>query len=253
MRVTNGDMTRLAERINMSTAAYPPVPTDPIFRLSVDQYHDMIRSGILTPYDRVELLEGWLVPKMSKNPPHRVATELAADALRSIVPAGWYVTTQEPVTTSTSEPEPDISVVKGRPRDYVNRHPGPEHLAMLVEIADSSIGRDKGINRLAYARAGVPVYWIVDVIERRVEICMRPTGSVEQPGYGLVESYGQDEMLPVSIGGQEIGRIAVYSSVSYSGVISIRNNTGGLIAAVRGMHGLTETGKISQLGEMRYG
>jgi Uma2 family endonuclease len=198
----------------MSTAAYPPVeaqsvPTDPIFRLSVEQYHEMIRSGILTADDRVELLEGWLVLKMSKNPPHRVATELAADALRLVVPQGWYVTTQEPVTTSTSEPEPDISVVRGRPRDYVDRHPGPEHLAMVVEVADSSISRDRGIKRRAYARAGVPIYWIVDVAERRVEICTLPTGPAEQPAYGAVQQYGQDEMLPVIIGGQEVGRIAV--------------------------------------------
>jgi Uma2 family endonuclease len=202
----------------MSTATHPSlgterhdlcVPTDPIFRLSVGQYHEMIRSGILTVDDRVELLEGWLVPKMSKNPPHSVATELVAAALRSVVPPGWYVRTQEPLTTKTSEPEPDVSVVRGRPRDYVERHPGPEDLAMVLEIADSSISRDRGIKRRIYARAGVAVYWIVDVTERRVEICTRPTGPAEQPEYALIQSFGQDELLPVLIDGQEVGPIAV--------------------------------------------
>jgi len=185
------------------------VPTEPIFRLSVQQYHDMIQAGILTADDPVELLEGWLVPKMPKNPPHRVTTELAAEALRSVVPPGWYVTNQEPVTTSTSEPEPDISVVQGRPRDYTDRHPGPEHLAMVVEISDSSISRDRGIKRRAYARAGVPIYWIIDVTERRVEIHTHPTGPAEQPTYASVQHYSVDEMLPVLIGDREVGRIAV--------------------------------------------
>jgi len=202
----------------MSTAAHPPfevqgldlaVPTDPILRLSVSQYHEMIRSGILTEDDRVELLEGWLVPKMSKNPPHSVATELAAAALRSVVPPEWYVRTQEPVTTGTSEPEPDVSVVRGRPRDYVDYHPGPEHLAIVLEIADSSISRDRGIKRRIYARAGVSVYWIVDVTARRVEICTGPTGPAEQPEYASIRSFGHDELLPVLIDGREVGRIAV--------------------------------------------
>ncbi len=202
----------------MSTAAHPPitfprqdlaVPTDPIFRLSVAQYHDMIRSGILTADDPVELLEGWLVPKMPKNPPHRVVTELAAAALRSIVPPGWYVTTQEPVTTRTSEPEPDISVIRGQPRDYIDHHPGPADLAMLVEVADSSINRDRGIKRFAYARAGVPIYWIIDVSARRVEIYTQPSGPVEQPAYGSVQECGEGEMLPIRIEGREVGKIAV--------------------------------------------
>ncbi len=202
----------------MSTAIHPPsesrghdltVPTDPILRLSVGQYHEMIRSGILTKDDRVELLEGWLVPKMSKNPPHCVATELAAAALRSVVPTGWYVRTQEPVTTDTSEPEPDVSVVHGQPRDYIDRHPGPEQLAMVLEIADSSLSRDRGIKRRIYARAGVSVYWIVDVTAGRVEICTRPSGPAEQPEYASIEPFGQDELLPVLIGGEEVGGIAV--------------------------------------------
>jgi Uma2 family endonuclease len=150
----------------MSTTAYPiveapgcdpDVPTDPILRLSVEQYHEMIRSGILTPEDRVELLEGWLVPKISKNPPHSVVNELAAEALRVVVPRGWFVRMQGPLTTSTSEPEPDISVARGQPRDYLNRHPGPQDLAMVVEVADTSVRRDRGIKRRAYARAGVAV------------------------------------------------------------------------------------------------
>jgi hypothetical protein len=71
----------------------------------------MIRAGILTDDDPVELLEGWLVPKMPKNPPHRITTRLTREALVGILPTGWYVDTQEPITTADSEPEPDVVVV----------------------------------------------------------------------------------------------------------------------------------------------
>jgi hypothetical protein len=82
------------------------VPGDLIWRLSVGQYHAMIRTGILTPDHPVELLDGWLVLKMPKNPPHRVATRLTCKALERVMPAGWYVDQQEPITTQNSEPEP---------------------------------------------------------------------------------------------------------------------------------------------------
>jgi len=74
------------------------VPTDPIWRLSVEQYHAMIQAGILTEDDPVELLEGWLVTKMPKNPAHRVATRLIRQALEARISADWYVDTQEPIS-----------------------------------------------------------------------------------------------------------------------------------------------------------
>src|SRR6266851_3947866 len=89
------------------------VPTDVIWRFSVDQYHAIIRAGILTEDDPVELLEGWLVTKMPKNPRHRVVTRLIREALENLGAPGWYVDTQEPLTTADSEPEPDVMVVRG--------------------------------------------------------------------------------------------------------------------------------------------
>ena len=85
------------------------VPTDPIWRLSVEQYHQMIASGILTDDDPVELLEGLLVAKMPKNPRHRLSTQLTREAIARLLPIGWYVEDQEPLTILDSEPEPDIT------------------------------------------------------------------------------------------------------------------------------------------------
>ena len=73
-------------------------PNEALWRLSVEQYHGMIRAGILTEDDPIELLEGLLIEKMPKNPPHRIATHLTAAALRAAIPDGWYVDSQEPIT-----------------------------------------------------------------------------------------------------------------------------------------------------------
>jgi Uma2 family endonuclease len=169
----------------------------------------MIRVGILTTDDRVELLDELLVYKFPKTPPHCVATHLTGDQLRRIVPAGWHVTSHGPITMDTSEPEPDLAIIQGGIRDYLDHHPGPEDVAMAIEIADSSLARDRGIKRRIYARAGVPVYWIVDVTERRVEICTAPSGPSDHPAYGTIRAYGEAELLPVVIDGREVGKIAV--------------------------------------------
>jgi Uma2 family endonuclease len=202
-------MTTTAVPITMSPEQSEPPPGEQLYRLSVEQYHDMIRQGILGSDDRVELLEGWLVRKMSKNPPHRATTHLTAEALRRIVPAGWYVDTQEPITTDTSEPEPDVSVIRGTTRDYLDRNPGPEHTALIIEVADSSLSRDRGIKRRVYARANVPVYWIIDVKDRRIEVFTAPSGPTERPSYRDAKVYAETESLSVVIDGREVGAISV--------------------------------------------
>src|SRR6266852_7793927 len=96
-----------------AAAADAAVPTEPIYRLSVAQYHAMADHGILDEDDPVELLEGWLVQKMTKHRPHSRCTHRTRRALESLLPGGWYVDAQEPVTTTDSEPEPDVAVVRG--------------------------------------------------------------------------------------------------------------------------------------------
>lgn len=89
----------------------------------------MIRSGILTDDDPVELLEGWLVTKMLKNRRRSLSTQRTREALVRTVPSGWFVDAQEPITTADSEPEPAIVVVRGDKWDYTERHPSADDLA----------------------------------------------------------------------------------------------------------------------------
>jgi Uma2 family endonuclease len=165
----------------------------------------MIAAGILTSDDPIELLAGLLVPKMPKNPPHRAVTRLTRCALESIIPSGWQVDTQDPITLADSEPEPDVSVVRGQTRDYLKRHPGPSEIGLVVEVADSSLDRDRGLKLAIYARAGVPVYWIVNLVDRRIEVYSRPSAAA----YADRRDFSQGDEIPVALDGQEIGRIRV--------------------------------------------
>jgi len=187
----------------------PAVPQDFIWRLSVEQYHTMIRAGILTEDDPVELLEGWLIQKMPKNPPHRIATRRTQRALEAIITTGWYVDTQEPITLADSEPEPDVSIVRGETEHYADRNPGPQDVAVVIEIADSSLERDRGLKKRAYARAEVPVYWIINLVENQLEVYTAPSGPTETPDYGQRRDYALTEAVPLVIEEQEIGLILV--------------------------------------------
>ena len=195
---------------NQAAAGKPlAVPTDPIWRLSVDQYHIMIDAGVLTDDDPVELLDGWLVTKMPKNPSHRIATRLTREALSHIVPSGWYVDAQEPITTMDSEPEPDVVVIRGDTRQYADRHPGPGDVALVVEVADATLKRDQETKKRLYAAAGIPIYWIVNLIENRCEVYTTPSGPVEQPDYRQRMDYGLSDTVPVMIEGIEVAQIQV--------------------------------------------
>jgi Uma2 family endonuclease len=180
-------------------------------QITVDKYHAMIDAGILTEDDPVELLEGHLVVKTPKTPPHRVATGSARKALEEILPPGWFVDSHEPITTLESEPEPDVTVVRGDSDDFAQRHPGPQDLGLLVEVADSTLARDRGTKKRIFARARVAVYWIVNLVDMQIEVHAVPTGPAEQPDYRQKQVYKRGESIPVVLDGKEIGTVEVNS------------------------------------------
>lgn len=184
----------------------PPVP---VRRFTVDEYQRMAQLGILTENDRVELLEGWIVPKMTQNPPHGGTIELVEDALRHCLTAGWRIRIQLPVTTDDSEPEPDVAVVRGTTRSFLSRHPRPDEVGLIVEVADTSRVIDRVTKARLYARAGIVCYWIVNLIDRQLEVFTDPSGQNDAPGYGKREVLGPDDEVPFVLEGREVARIAV--------------------------------------------
>jgi Uma2 family endonuclease len=179
------------------------IPDAPIWRLSVVQYHHMIESGILTDDDPVELLEGWLVTKMPKSRRHSLVTQLTREALANAVPDGWFVDAQEPITTADSEPEPDVMVVRGQRRDYAERHPAPPHIALVVEVSDATLQRDQSLKLRLYAAAGIPVYWIMNLPEQRLEVYTDPS----EGSYRHHQNYAPGDVVPLILEGTEVAAV----------------------------------------------
>jgi Uma2 family endonuclease len=201
-------MTAVAEPVP-AVSPPPDVPEVPIWRMSVEQYHRMVDAGILDEDTPVELLEGWLVQKMTKHPAHVLSSRLTAYALERLLPAGWFLNRQDPVTTGDSEPEPDIAVVRGGARDYASRHPGPNEVPLVVEVAEASLKTDRTVKKRAYARAGIAAYWIVNLVDGQLEVYTDPTGPAARPDYRERQVLNPGESIAVVLDGEPCGYIPV--------------------------------------------
>ncbi|MBD1852967.1 Uma2 family endonuclease [Cyanobacteria bacterium FACHB-502] len=147
---------------------------------TVDDYHRMIKAGILTEGDRVELLEGQIIEMNPQLPPHAATTQRAFRYLDRLLETIAYVRMQLPVTLKPkSEPEPDIAIVRIDPDEYGDRHPAPDEIFLIIEVADSTLLSDRQQKAPIYAKAGIPDYWILDVNARQVYVFREPM----QEGY----------------------------------------------------------------------
>lgn len=122
---------------------------------------------------------------------------------------GYFVDGPGVLTTSDSEPEPDILVVRGAFEDYADRHAGPDEVPLIAEVADVSLDRDRGLKQRVYARAKVPVYWVVNVRDRVVEVLTEPSGPIALPKYNRLDTYREGAEIPIMIDNKDVGTIAV--------------------------------------------
>lgn len=166
----------------------------------------MAEAGVLREEDRVELLEGWIVPKMIRNPKHDAVVGLAHAALAARLPEGWFVRIQSAITTKDSEPEPDVAIIRGPIRRYLGHHPGSADVALVVEVADTSLVRDRQKARL-YAAAGIPAYWLVNLAGLRIEIYAAPVEAVGRSEYTVHRTLGSNDTIPLVIEGNTIATI----------------------------------------------
>ena len=196
--------------LNRMSAAPPArVPfayTDmPVFRLTVGQYHELIDAGILTTEDPVELLEGVLVYHMSQDPLHAGTVEAVEDVIRPALPAGWRYRSEKPITLADGEPEPDGVIARGARSDSFLAHPTAADVALVIEVSNSTLGPDRTVKLRGYARAGIPVYWIVNLIDRQVEVYADPDpAALPEPAYRTRTVYAGDAAVPVPVVGTTV-------------------------------------------------
>jgi Uma2 family endonuclease len=197
----------------MSTlASMPTQPAGPIripwplYRMTLEQYESLIGSGFFAKHDDVQLINGYVVNRMAESPLHGAVCDAILKAIGAILLAGWYPRVQNglKIPTQTSIPRPDLAIVRGDWRDYLNRYPKASETALVVEVSVSSLDEDRALANI-YAVGGVPVYWIVNVDEGQVEVYSDPGPS----GYRSHEVLAPGHVLSVVIDGVEIGEIPV--------------------------------------------
>jgi len=196
-------MSALAPSLRPEVA---PEPT--LYRFSVDQYQRLVEQGILGPDAHVELLEGRIVNKMSRNPPHDGTITLLIPLLLRLLPPEWVLRVQSALVLARSVPEPDFAFVRGPAAQYTKRHPRPADAGLLIEVADSSRLTDRREKGLWYAEARIPEFWLINLVDQRVEVYTQPRAG-KSPTYRQHRDYAMGEQVPFCLDGRQIARLPV--------------------------------------------
>jgi Uma2 family endonuclease len=180
------------------------VPAHP-YRLTVKQYDRMVEADVFGK-DRMELIEGLLVAHMPRSRQHIAAGNVGLRIISRVAPPGWHVIKRDPIAISdSSKLEPDLAVIRGDIEDYDDTDVTAADAAIVVEIGDSSDYRIQQGLKPIYAASGIPVYWIINLVDRQLEVYSEPEGGE----YRGSHVFSPEQDVPLIIAGVEVGRIRV--------------------------------------------
>jgi Putative restriction endonuclease len=131
----------------------------------------------------VELIEGTTVKKLTRSLWHDAAHERAAEIIGQLVPLHWQMLTAHQLVAADSRTEPDLLIIRGRLNETSNEPASPEDVPWVMEIADASLVFDRRTKRRIYARAAIPIYWLLNLPDRQLEVHSNPSGPVPMPDY----------------------------------------------------------------------
>jgi Uma2 family endonuclease len=187
----------------------PDAVLDRLRRFTRAEYHLLGEYGIIRAEEKVELLDGLVVEKPVKNPPHQGATRRLTNRLPRLLPTGWFVQIQDVVGLQTSEPEPDASILRGDETSYDTRQPEPTDTGIVIEVAVTSLRLDRRSKGHLYAEAGIPVYWIINVADGLIEVYTDPDLAATPPQYATRTDYRPGQDLPIVLDGTQVSSIPV--------------------------------------------
>jgi Uma2 family endonuclease len=180
------------------------------YRLTVRQVEKMIDAGIFRDEDHVELLGGLLVDIITTNDPHDFAVDQLGAILTRALPVEWIARQEKSVVLGRFwRPLPDLAIARGPRERYRTSAPRRADLGLLIEVADTSYAKDRGTKWRKYAASRIPIYWIVNLPQRQIEVYSGPSGRGKSAGYRDHTIYGPDDEVPVILEGRELGRIKV--------------------------------------------
>jgi Uma2 family endonuclease len=168
-------------------------------RFTGEEYDRLTEIGFFKPDDRIELLDGFLVKKMSHNPAHDGSLYALDDLVVALSIKGWVRRVQMVLMLPGSRPEPDLVLARGDRSTYFSRHPGVDDLGLVVEVSDASLAIDKKDKLRIYAACGVPLVWIVNVPKRVVEVYSNPQLGTSSPSYSTQTDYPVGSSVPLQL------------------------------------------------------
>ena len=164
-----------------------------VYKWSVDEYHQMISTGLLVS-KQVELLEGEIIKMSPEGIPHSYTNDSVADYLREKLRGLAKIKESHPITLDNSEPEPDIAIVRLPETIYRHHHPYPEDIYWLIEISNQTLKKDLEEKAKIYARNGIREYWVIDLVNKVLIVHTKPKGD----SYTQIQKYKTGIINPLS-------------------------------------------------------
>ena len=178
-----------------------------LHRFTVAEYDQMIRDGTIDGKP-LELLDGWIVEKMPKNAPHDSAILRLQRRLMKLLGDDFLVRIQSTVELDLSMPDPDVAIVEGPEERFDENRPDAADVILVIEVSESSLAQDRGFKARLYGRNKIPVYWIVNLKDRVIEVHSQPRNG-KNPGYRNIAIHRSGQSVPVVIGKKTVGSIPV--------------------------------------------
>lgn len=201
-------LTSNAKTIEVTPVEFTDMPADRRVRFTVEQYEQLMRAGFLIEGSPIELLDGQLIwkdrrdhrsPGMSVGKWHAQIIRLLVLWLTKVCDGHeCFSMSQLPLClTPTNEPEPDVSVIIGNPEDEFPRHPEPRDVLLVIEVADSSLACDLGEKLRLYASVGIPIYWVIDLVNEAIVVLEEPDSGTAE--YRLRTVFHKGESVSVTL------------------------------------------------------
>ena len=197
-------MSTVVER---SPVEATPFSEEMPYLISTDEFYRMLECEIFPREARVGLWEGRIYQKMAKTQPHVVAGNKVHRTLDRALPPGWFVGGENPITVGANKaPLPDLIILRGEPDDYIDHRPGTAEVGLVVELSLTSLKFDTGAKLVAYASAGIPAYWVVNLVDGVVLVHSDPAPSEGRFASVVIAKRG--ESFPFILDGVQVAMIA---------------------------------------------
>ncbi|HRG45906.1 MAG TPA: Uma2 family endonuclease [Leptospiraceae bacterium] len=174
----------------MSLVLENPNLSKSLYEFTIEKYHELSESGLLPR--NLELVFGGIVKKVTISPIHAILVNSLRDSIIKELPVGYFLRQESPLTIESlhSEPEPDLAILKGKQKEFISEH--PTTALWVIEVSNTTVDLDRAKKKI-YATANVPVYWIINLATKEIEIYTNPkTGEYKEE-----KTYSASDLLPM--------------------------------------------------------